>query len=266
MVKRTIPAVVMAVSLIVPAVAEPVISDFETGADGWQVVDMNCSGTISTVYGTYPVTAVESGGCDGAFIECADPSSNCFYFDAPAKFLGDMSAFLGGRLTFCIRTSMNNWAPGNIVVMAGAGLVLAAEIKPFPSADWQQITIPLGACYFRKGNKGDAPVLPEELAAVLADLRSLRISAEYGSTVAETSSLDSVVLTPPPIADVDPDCGVGLAELTMLAGQWLRTPADHAADLWPDCRIDLNDFAVIAELWLIADPDCLPGPPDAIAE
>ena len=257
MMKRTILAALLASSLMIPVGAETIVSDFEAGADGWQIKDMNCTGTVNTVYGTYGVDEIETGGCDGGFIEGADPSNNCFYFDAPAQFLGDMSAYLGGRLTFCTRSTMTNWYDGNLVVLAGAGLVLAAEIKPFPTADWQQITIPLGACYFRKGNKDGDVVLPAELAAVLADLTSLRISGEYGSIVAETTGLDSVMLIPPPIGDIDPECGVGLGDLMMLAEHWVLSPAERTVDLWPDCRIDLQDFAVIAELWL-SDSGCLP--------
>lgn len=256
--KRMILAVMLACSPMMMAGAEPIVSDFEAGADGWGVFDMNCSGTVNTVYGTYPVTVIESGGCAGGYIEGPDPSNNCFYFDAPAQFLGDRSDYLGGRLTFCIRSTMTNWYDGNLVVLAGAGLVLVAEIKPFPTAEWQQITIPLGACYFRKGNKGGAAVSPAELAVVLSDLNSLRISGEYGSIVAETTGLDSVMLIEPPFADIEPECGVGLGDLMILAGHWLKTPAERTTDLWPDCRIDLQDFAVIAELWLTSDPGCLP--------
>jgi hypothetical protein len=257
MMKRTTLAVLMTLSLITILSAEPIVSDFETGTDDWRVIDMNCTGTVDSVYGTYGVTFVESGGCAGGYIEGSDPSNNCFYFDAPANFLGDKSPYLGGRLTFCIRSSMTNWPDGNLVVLAGAGLVVVAEIKPFPTADWQRITIPLGACYFRKGNKDGTTVLPEELMAVLADLTSLRISGEYGSIVAETTGLDSVMLIPPPFGDIDSECGVGLGDLTILAGYWLQTPAEQTADLYPDCRIDLQDFAVIAELWL-SDDGCSP--------
>lgn len=253
MMKRTLLAALMALTVIVPAGAETIVSDFEAGADGWQIKDMNCTGTVNTVYGTYAVNTIVSGGCDGGFIEGPDPSSNCFYFDAPAQFLGDQSAYLGGRLTFCIRSTMSNWPDSNLVVLAGAGLVVVAEIKPFPTVDWQQITIPLGSCYFRKGNKGGAAVSTAELAAVLADLNSLRISGEYGSIVAETTGLDSVMLIEPPIADIDPECGVGIGDMMMLAEHWVLSPAERTVDLFPDCRIDLQDFAVIAELWLSED-------------
>lgn len=257
---------VVALSLIVPVGAERVVSDFETGLDGWQVADMNCSGTLNTVYGFYPVTHVALDGSPGGFIQRSDPSSNCFFFDAPAKFLADKSAYVGGRLTFCLRTTMNNWTQSNVVVLAGAGRILAAEIKPFPTADWQQYTIPLGACYFRLGNKGGSPVSPQDFAAVLSDLQSFRISGEYGSIVAETTGLDSVMLIPPAFLDVEQDCGINLADLLLMAGQWLQIPTDPVADLWPDCRIDLSDFAILAEHWLAADPGCSPSPAPAATE
>jgi hypothetical protein len=250
---------VMALSLIVPAGAERVVSDFETGSDGWQVKDINC-GNLNVVSGTYPVTFTATGGCAGGFIERADPSGNCFFFDAPAKFLADKSAYIGGRLTFCLRTTMNNWIDGNVVVLVGAGRVVAAEIKPFPTAVWQQVTIPLTACYFRLGNKGGSPVSAQDFAAVLSDLQSLRISGEYGSVVAETTGLDSVMLIPPSWTDIEPNCGIDLADLLIMAAQWLQVPTDPAADLCPDCRIDLSDFAILSEHWLSADPGCLPSP------
>jgi hypothetical protein len=247
---------VVAVSLIIPAGAERVVSDFETGSDGWQAADMSCSGTLNTVLGFYPVSYVALGGSPGGFIQRVDPTGNCFFFDAPAKFLADKSAYIGGRLTFCLRTSMNDWKQGNVVVLAGAGRVVAAEIKPFPTADWQQVTIPLTPCYFRLGNKGGLPVSAQDFAAVLSDLQSLRISAEYGSVVAETTGLDSVTLIPPSWTDIEPNCGIDLADLLIMAAQWLQVPTDPAADLWPDCRIDMYDFAILAERWLTADPGC----------
>jgi hypothetical protein len=251
---------VVALSLIVPAGAERIISDFETGSDGWQVKDINCS-NLNVVIGTYPVTFIATGGCAGGFIERLDPSGNCFFFDAPAKFLADKSAYVGGRLSFCLRTTMNNWKDGNVVVLAGAGRVVAAEIKPFPTAVWQQFTIPLTACYFRLGNKGGSPVSAQDFTAVLSDLKSLRISGEYGSVVSETTGLDSVMLIPPSFLDIEPNCGIDLADLLIMAAQWLQVPTDPAADLWPDCRIDLSDFAILAERWLAPDPECFPLTP-----
>lgn len=54
--------------------------------------------------------------------------------------------------------------------------------------------------------------------------------------------------------DLDADCAVGLADLAMMAAEWMTEPVDRTMDIAPgpagDGAVNLADFAVISENWI----------------
>jgi hypothetical protein len=174
-------------------------STFDAGADGWQVMDCGNTPPWSAI-GTFAVNWQASGGDPGAFIYRVDPTSNTYFFDAPSKFLGNKSAYVGEMLTFSLLTTIDDYNKADVVVLRGAGLAIVAPHGGIPSTGaWHPFSIPLVHTTFRYNSPEGATVTEADFAAVLADLDSLRISAEYGDQAGEeTTSLDSVCLTPDP--------------------------------------------------------------------
>src|SRR5688500_4666332 len=79
------------------------VSTFDTGGEGWNAVSINNSGVLS---GTHTVTWNSTGGNPGGHISRIDPQSGSIvYFNAPSKFLGDVSAAYGGTLGYEVRHS-----------------------------------------------------------------------------------------------------------------------------------------------------------------
>jgi hypothetical protein len=225
----------------------PVSSTFDTGVEEWVVKDLNC-GNYASVLGTYALNWFSSGGDPGAHVGLQDPTGNCYFFDAPAAYLGDRSAFAGAALRFSLRTTVNDWPPGSVLVLIGGnGIVLVHDFDQ-PTSVWSQYEVPLEAAGFRVNSAGGAPASPAQMAAVLGDLEALRISAEYGSEQgAETTFLDSVVFGAPLCpADLNDDGSVDGADLGILLSAWGST---GAPDLDGSGAIDGGDLGALLAAW-----------------
>jgi len=223
---------------------------FTESAQGWQVSDHNCGGNYAATLGIYSVVWNAAGGASGGFIQGADPSSNCYFFNAPAAALGNLSAYAGGVLTFAMQSSASSWPNDNVVVLVGtSGTVLVATITPLPTTTWRVYTVSLAAANFRRGSKTGPVASPAEFAGVLGSVAALRISAEYGSEVVETTGLDSVTLGRCCSADFDGDGDTGTdadieAFFACLAGNCCATcgTADFDGDGDAGTDADIESF------------------------
>jgi hypothetical protein len=88
-------AVVFALS-IAQASADTISSTFDTGAEGWNAVDPT---------GDYTASWQSTGGNPGGFLLGTEtnPLGGTGYFIAPSKFLGNLSAYAGGTLTYDLK-------------------------------------------------------------------------------------------------------------------------------------------------------------------
>lgn len=184
----------LAFAVAVPASAD-LVWDFSEGAEGWRIADMNCGGTYATPRSYFNVTWAEEHGDPGGHIYSHDPSSYCFFFDAPAASLGNLSAYAGGTVEFSLKSTYNNWGTDNAVVLVGSnGVTLSGRIIPLPGTQWQRYSIWLIPGSFRRNGLNGPQATTADLDGVLASVAALRISAEFGAAVQETSALDSVGL------------------------------------------------------------------------
>lgn len=197
-------AVWVCCAAFIPALAAPVASDFEVDAEGWQVVDLIGVGSYGpgSELGTYPVTWHAAGGNPGAYIDAPDPTTNTYFFQAPAKFLGNQSAALGGTLDFSVETTHNNYSDDRVVVLIGNGgqTIVSQIAQPDVLNTWLSYSVPLTGAGFRYGSPFGSVVSDSDFANILGNLENLRIPAEFGTPVVETTGLDSVNLTPEPAA------------------------------------------------------------------
>lgn len=197
-------AVWVCCAAFIPALAAPVTSDFEVDAEGWQVVDLIGVGSYGpgSELGTYPVTWHAAAGDPGAFIDAPDPTLNTYFFEAPAKFLGDQASAIGGALDFSLQTTHNNYSDDRVVVLIGNGgqTIVSQIAQPDVLNTWLSYSVALNGAAFRYGNLSGGVVTDSDFANVLTNLENLRIPAEYGTPVVETTGLDSVILTPEPAA------------------------------------------------------------------
>ena len=172
----------------VPVAAAPIVtSTFDTGVDGWTI-----SGD-----GTGPVFEPGAGNPPGDIIGTDQILGGVWFFDAPAKFLGNQSAALLGSLTFELSQSIAiaQFAFDD-VVLVGGGLTLAFDTATNPAAFpvFTSYMVPLNAAAgWRLTNIGGPAATPEQLETVLSALTALRIRGEF-VTGGDQARLDNVVL------------------------------------------------------------------------
>ncbi|MCD4825748.1 MAG: PEP-CTERM sorting domain-containing protein [Phycisphaerae bacterium] len=204
-------SVFIAVLLPVGLANGDVVSSFSSDADGWNIADCNYSASTGTNYNSvnawFDVVHNSTGGNPGGYIDRFDPTGLTYMFNAPSKFLGNKSAYRGGTLSFDLKSTYSDWTNDNVVVLIGAdpAIVMVCEIT-MPPTSWSgginnpnPYSIDLVYTSFKYNSKSGSAVTQADFNSVMADLSALRISAEYGQGLVETSSLDSVSMTPEPV-------------------------------------------------------------------
>lgn len=189
-----------------------VISTFDTDSEGW------------TVAGNDPDNMVQyfsTGGLPGGFIQRTDTSVSYFHFQAPAKFLGNLTgySYISYDLLQTVTSNDTSWFYR--VVLEGAGLMLLNSVElPVNPTSWvhQQVYFqPLGwQLITNLGHVSGAPVTAEQFASVLSNVTALYITGDLANMPVDIASLDNVMMinTPEPSTVVLISAG--------LAGLWLR--------------------------------------------
>jgi hypothetical protein len=230
----------------VAAGAPPLVFNFDTDPQGWSLTDHPCGGPYATPLSSGAVVWAASGGDPAGHIQAADPSSNCYFVSSPA--LGDLSAFRGGVLGFSLRTTLNNYADENTVVLVPtSGSILVGLVTPQPSAAWTRYRIQLQPSSFRVGSRTGPVATQAQFDAALAANPRLRISAEYGLVVAETTSLDSVAFAPAPcLGDANFDGVVNFADVTtVLSSYGNEYPLTGFGDASGDGAVSFVDITTV---------------------
>lgn len=200
------------------------VSDFSTGLEGWTVTN-----------GTEIYDALV-GNPDGS-LRGVEGGSGVWYFDAPASFLGDMSAFYGGSLTFDLRQDGDSSQfDDEDVILTGGGLTLALDFGPNPGMDWTSysVSMALGGGWKIDSVSGRVAT-EEEIRTVLGSLDSLQIRGEFvnGSTN-DASNIDNIALTESPVIP-DP-----------FVGPRIQSTFDDGVDGWSFIA-DVREFRAVAD-------------------
>lgn len=198
-----LPVLLGAICLIPPAMAQEILvsSSFDSDADGWTGVTVSGSPSWDVLTALHAVTHDVGDGQPAGSIRLVDPNTDWTYFRAPAKFLGNQSAALGGALTFASRwvvAGSGGFVNEAEVVLKGAGLSLTYDATNSLPAVWTDFTLPLVAGAWRVADSFSGVLAsPADLLAVLSDLDELWINAEHFTPVDETIALDNVRLLSP---------------------------------------------------------------------
>lgn len=201
-------ATVAAAAVVCPAhavVAIPVptvSSTFDADADGWKYVDIlgNAAYTDANILENFPADVTYAGGV----ISAKDPSSNTFFFNAPGKFLGDKSAYYGGKLTFDVKVDQTDspWTADSDVVLVSGTTVIVYDFANNPGTDFVSRTVTMTEAGWRMDGNGGVAVTAATFQAVLGNLTAVRLLGEFiasnSATQFETTSLDNVTLAPVP--------------------------------------------------------------------
>ncbi|MBL8230914.1 MAG: hypothetical protein JNL98_20635 [Bryobacterales bacterium] len=160
--------------LAITANAATIQTTFDAGLDGW-------TGTGGTV------VFVASGGNPGGHLQQSDADATDMTVFAPAPFLGNLTAFLGGLLSFdaiqIVGTS--DYAPfGSLTIRNGANSVTVDVAPPgSPPAVWTNYSVALTAAAFG--------TTEANLLSVLGNVTSIELLLEFQAGISETAGLDN---------------------------------------------------------------------------
>ncbi len=181
---------------------------FDSDAQGWTAVDLDTVNLGNAAYTSAGVATQlnfrATGGNPGGYIDAADPSDLSFFFHAPSSFLGLLSAYQGGTLSFetFYLPHDNEWRGDPDVIISNGSTTLFYQGTSNPGASWTHISTTLApGLGWSVGSFGGAAPTVSDFASVLANTTLLRLRGEYYAGVAETTGLDNVSLLAVPEAD-----------------------------------------------------------------
>lgn len=195
--------------------AHAVTSTFDTDAEGW-----SAQGDVER-----PLTWSGADGNPGGNVFIDDlTTGGVTYFVAPALFHGNFAGAFGTQLTFDLMQrypGSPNQFNAEDVILQGGGLTVVFNTASNPANNaWTSYSVPLSATGWRLGNLSGSAPTDEQFLAVLSNLSSLKIRAEY-QTGSDIGHLDNVSLVPEPGTAVMLLCGLGF--IAFAAGRKARS-------------------------------------------
>lgn len=197
------------------AAAGTVRSDFSVDADGWML-----SGDATT--------AVPAFVASGGYVNGVDETvGGVWYWQAPAKFLGDRSLSFGQMLSFDLR--MRGSGPlfdAPDVTLSGGGLTLHVDLSPVPeNTAWTTYAVQLSeAGGWRVDDLAGPAATATQIQQVLGNLSALRIRGEF-ITGPDNGDLDNVVMAAVPEPQAYVLFGAGLGAVAWFARRRARRGA-----------------------------------------
>ena len=167
---------------------ETIVSSFDIDNDGWTV-----SGGLIYYH--------NSGGNPGGFIEFEDDQDGAGVFIAPAKFLGDLTAYNQGTLKFDLKNTYDNgqdllWNYGNVIISSSNSTANKNVVPLQYYSEWTSFTIPLTDSVWGQTESG--------WDSLLADVTEITIQMDAQWNYYDKSALDNFSISPFS-SDVEPE-------------------------------------------------------------
>jgi hypothetical protein len=200
------------------AAAVPVVtSTFDSGTESWLAVN----GAVNFHW-------VATGGQSGGFVRGLDAGEGAVWlFNAPSAYLGDLSAFYGGNLSFYLRqftTPQPFVTPLPDVKIIGNGMSIVIDAGADPNNSWTLYSVDLAPGAWHLDTLDGALASAADIQAVLSEVMSFRLRAEYSSN-RDSDGLDTVVLSAIPEPET---CALMLAGLGVVGFAARRRAVTHA--------------------------------------
>jgi hypothetical protein len=227
-----------------------VTSTFDTDDDGWTMLgDVASSGWQAT------------GGDPGGYYQWVDAATGAdSYFNAPSKFLGDMSAYYGGSLTYSLQDTGDNYNGVPDIKLIGDGMELDFYDAGTPgiTPSWGNFSATLTASGWE--TTGGSAATTQEMDEVLGDLTQLEIRGEYVDG-GETGGIDNVVMSTgssggggasgAPVSTFDNDDDGWTMSGDVASSNWVGSGGDPGGYFqWVDAATGADAYFVAPEKFL----------------
>ncbi|MGQ0507380.1 MAG: laminin B domain-containing protein [Myxococcaceae bacterium] len=162
-----------------------VSSAFDSDADGWTVAGDANGASVLPIYSA-------TGGNPGGYVSAKDDvTGGTWYWQAPAKFLGDQSANYGKLFKFDQRVQETTlmFEEARDIVLRSGDTELVFDVATAPGTAWTPVSVLLSESSGWK--VGNAAPTPEQFKNALKTISGLYIRGEY-RVGADTGSLDNV--------------------------------------------------------------------------
>jgi hypothetical protein len=185
-------AVFLAAALLALLAAAPALADivapFDAGAEGWQI-SQHQGGTLESP------SWFSTDGNPGGYIQFTDTDpegddDGGFFIRSGAPFAGDRAYYYGDNLSFDLRTSGPALTPPIVFIFSGVNAALAVG-DATPGTSWSSFTIPL---FTSDWSAPSGRLTKADFKALLGNLSSIVILADYQTAPGETTDLDNVAL------------------------------------------------------------------------
>lgn len=209
-----------------------VTSDFSANADNWTI--------YTTVFSTPPVPVYNAAGGNpsGNISTTLTNGSTNFFWNAPAKFLGNISRAYNQTISFDLLQSISGTDnTNNDLEIIGGGVSIVYQLPTKPGTTWTHYSIQLNenvAGWHSSSLFGPAPS-QIQMKQALSNVTSLRIRIKYSTTSSSyTGQLDNVVLTEtafgsvPTITSFSPTSALPGATVTIQGSNFNSTAAQNA--------------------------------------
>lgn len=247
--------------------SQPIVSDFTINDDGWRDVRVYAAETFTNFdnYYTAPFAPPYSAtaGNPGGTISVQDIAGEASAeFMAPAKFLGDKSAYYGGTFSWDYKSTGGSGPADPVydLVLVGAGFVLLLDAGLSPPSDvWVRRTATFSeTAGWRVSSLSGRIPTTAEFQSVLANLQGLFIESDLAAG-GDTGFLDNVVMTEglgiPATLAITLDAGTPLHAGIHIIGTVGKTyQIEYAAALPSTNWLTLTNLALPASPYLVFDP------------
>lgn len=163
-----------------------VVSRFDVDNEGWFAAD------VSTT--DLSILSSQAATWSAGHIGATEFGSQLFVLAAPAKFLGDKSAFYGGSVTYRLSDTVRDGIGYPNLLLRGNGFAMA-YVTPPPAAAGTNYTIPLTEAGWI--GLDQQPVTKTQFQNALANLDRFGINADWRTFSQDSVTLDDVVVANP---------------------------------------------------------------------